>query len=95
MNRRYQLTGTREKASTPKKYGGKKPQNKLILEPETETDLQVSCTDLEGYYFDLVPRESDKFSRTMKELEQYIGATYSDRCQPTIMNETAATFPDP
>ena len=31
----------------------------------------------------------------MKELEWYLGATYSDSCQPAIMTETAATFPDP
>ena len=31
----------------------------------------------------------------MEELEQYLGATYSDSYQPDIMNETAATFPDP
>ena len=31
----------------------------------------------------------------MKELERYIGTTYSDSCQPAIMTETAANFPDP
>ena len=31
----------------------------------------------------------------MKEMEWYIGATYSDSCQPSIMTETVATFPDP
>ena len=31
----------------------------------------------------------------MKELEQYFGATYSDRCQTAIMTETADTFPNP
>ena len=31
----------------------------------------------------------------MKELEQYLGATYSASCQPAIMTETAATLPDP
>ena len=31
----------------------------------------------------------------MKELEQYPGATYSNICQPSIMTETASTFPDP
>ena len=31
----------------------------------------------------------------MKELEQYLGATYSDSCQISIMTETAATFPNP
>ena len=31
----------------------------------------------------------------MKELERYLGPTYSDSCKPAIMTETAATFPDP
>ena len=31
----------------------------------------------------------------MKDLDQYPGATYSDSCQPAIMAETAANFPDP
>ena len=56
--------------SKPKKYRGKKqPRNKSSLDPETETDFQGWCTDSEGYTFDLGPRASDKFARTMKELE--------------------------
>ena len=31
----------------------------------------------------------------MKELEQYIGATYSDSCQSDIITETAATLTYP
>ena len=31
----------------------------------------------------------------MKELKQYLGETYSDICQPSIITETAATFPNP
>ena len=81
-------------AYNPKKYRGKKPLNKPSPESETKTDFQGRCTDLEGYTFDLGPRASDKFDRTMKELEQYFGATYSENCQPAIMTETAATFPD-
>ena len=65
------------------------------MDPETETDFQGQCTDLEGYTFDLGQRESDKFAITIKELEQYLGTTYSDRCQPAIITETAANFPDP
>ena len=84
------------KVSKPKKYRGKKqPQNQSSLEPETETDFQGQCTDLEGYTFDLGPIESEKFARTMKELEQYLRTTYSDSCQTAIMTETAANFPEP
>ena len=81
--------------SNPKKHIGKKPQNKPGPEPETKTDFQGKCTELEGYTFDFGPRVSKKFARTMKELEGYIGETYSDSCQTAIMTETAATFPDP
>ena len=88
--------GNKGKVSNPKKYRGKKqPRNKSSLEPKTETDFQGRCTDLEGYTFDLGPRASDKFARTMKELERYLGTTDSDSCQPAIMTETAANFPDP
>ena len=31
----------------------------------------------------------------MKELERYLGTTYSDIYQPAIMTETAAKLPDP
>ena len=82
------------KSSNPNKYRGKEPRNKPSLDPKTETDFQGRCTGLEGYTFDLGPRSSDKFARTMKELERYLQKTYSDRCQPSIMTETEATFPD-
>ena len=82
-------------ASNPKKYRGKKLQNKPIPELETETDFQGLCTDLEGYTFDLGLRASEKFSRKMKELDPYLGATYSDIYQAAIITETAATIPDP
>ena len=87
--------GNKGQVSKHKKYIGKKPQNKPSLDPEIETDFQGRCTDLEGYTFGLGTRASDKFSRTMKELERYLGTTYSDSCQIDIMTETAATFPDP
>ena len=88
--------GNKGQVSKPNKYRGKKqPRNKSSLEPETETDFQGRCTDLEGYTFDLGRRASDKFATTMKELDQYLGTTYSDSCQPYIMTETAANFPDP
>ena len=37
----------------------------------------------------------DKFAGTTKELERYLGAAYSDSCQPDIMTKTPETFPDP
>ena len=78
--------GNKGQVYKPKKYRGKKqPKNKSSLEPKTETDFQGQYTDLEGYTFKLGPRASDKFGRTMKELERYLGTTYSDSCQPAIM----------
>ena len=87
--------GNKGQASKTNNYRGKKPWNKPSPEPKTETDFQGRCTDLEGYNFDLTTRASTKFSRTMKELEQYLGATYSDSCQPSTTTKTASTFPDP
>ena len=87
--------GNKGQASNPKKYRGKKPRNKPSPEPETETDFQGRCTDLEGYTFDLELRASDKFSRIIKELERYLGETYSDSFQPDITSENAATFSEP
>ena len=66
-------------ASKPKKYRVKKHQNKQIQEPEAETDFQSHYTDLEGYTLDLGARASEKNSRSMQELELYLGATYSYR----------------
>ena len=61
--------GNKGHVSKPKKNRGKKqPQNKSSLDPKTETDFQGRCTDLKCYTFDLGPRESDKFARTMKGL---------------------------
>ena len=88
--------GNKGQVSKPKKYrGNKQPRNKSSLEPKTETDIQGRCTDLEGCTFDLGPRASDKFARTMKELDRNLGTTYSDSCQPAIMTETVANFLDP
>ena len=94
---KFKIPNDRNKvqASKPNKYRGKKPWNKPSPEPETETNFQGWCTDLEGYTFDLGPRAYDKFYKTMKEMEQYLRATYSDFFQTAIMTETAATFPDP
>ena len=88
--------GIKGQSSKPNNYRGKKqPQNKPSLDPKTETEFQGRCTDLEGYTFDLGPRAFDKFFRTMKELEQYLGTTYSESCQTDIITETADNFPDP
>ena len=88
--------GNNGQVSITKKYRGKKqPRNKSSLEPESETDFQGQCTDLEGYNFELGTRLSDKFSIKMKEMERYLGITCSNSCQPAIMTETAANFTKP
>ena len=92
---KIQTDRNKVKSSKPKKYRVKKPLNKPSPEPETNTDFKVSCTDLEGYTFDLGPRASDKFAIKMNKLERYLGATYRYICQPSIMTETAAIFPNP
>ena len=35
-----------------------------------------------------------KFARMMKEMEQSLGATYRNICQPLIMTETPETLPN-
>ena len=87
--------GNKGQASKPKKYRGKKPKNKPSLEHETETDFHCRCSDLEGYTLYLGPKASEKFARTLKELERYLETTYSDICQTAIMTETAANLPYP
>ena len=83
-------------ASKPKSYRCKKTRTKTQYpELKVETDFKGRCSDLEGYIFDLGRIASDKFARTMKDLERYIGATYINSCQPSIMTNTPATFPDP
>ena len=49
-------------------------------ELEAETDFKGQFANLEGYIFDLGPRASDKFSRTMQDLDRYIGITSINRC---------------
>ena len=90
-----QTDGNTEQASKTKKYGCKNHQNKPSPEPEAETNFKGRCTDLEGCIFDLGRRASDKFPQTMKELDQYLGATYIYICRTAILTETPATFPDP
>ena len=78
------------------RYRGKKTRTKNQgPELEDETDFKGRYSDLEGYIFYLVPIISDKFTRIMKELERYLGATYSNRCHPAIMPKIPETFPDP
>ena len=81
-------------ASEPKMYRGKKkPSKTQCQEPEADTNFKGQCSDLGGYIFDLGPRVSDKFTRTIKELERYLGSMYRDSYQTVIMNETPATLP--
>ena len=64
-------------------------------ELEAKTDCKHRQSELEGCIFDIGPIASDKFARTMKDLEWYIEATYIYSCQPAIMTKTPETFPDP
>ena len=64
-------------------------------EPEAKTEFKGRCSNLEVYIFNLGPRASDKFARTMKELEIYLVETYINIWQPDIMTETPATSPNP
>ena len=65
-------------AYNPKKYRSKKHLKKPSPDPEVKTEFKVRYNDLEGCIFELLPRPSDKFSWTMKSLEQYLGEMYSE-----------------
>ena len=82
-------------AYNTKRYRGKKTRTK-IQGPELKADNYFKgwCSDLEGFIFNLGPIASDKFSRTMKELVKYLGATYIDSRKPAIMTKTLVNFPD-
>ena len=54
--------GNKLQSYKTKKYRGKKHQNNTSPDPETETDFQVRCTDLEGDTFDLGSRAFEKNS---------------------------------
>ena len=61
---------------TNKRYRGKKIWTKTQgPELESDTNFKGWCSDLEGYVFNIGPRASTKFSRTMKGMERYLGAT--------------------
>ena len=79
-----------------KRYQSKKTSTKTQgPELESETDCKGRYTNLGGYIFYLGPRYLEKFARKMKEMEWYIGETYSGSCKPYIMTKTLETFPNP
>ena len=79
-----------------KKYRGKNTWTKSQgPERKAKTDFKGWFIDLDGYILDPGRRASDKFSRTMKEMYSYNGATHINSCQPAIITETPDTFPDP
>ena len=90
------LTKNKGQAPKSKKYRGKKTQTKS-QGPVTKanTKFKGRCSELEDYIFNLGMRALSKFSGKMKEPEHYLGVTYSNSCQPAIMTNTLATFPDP
>ena len=57
-----------------KKYRGKKTWTKYqVPDPKYDTAFNVQCSGLEGYIFDLGPRSLEKFAKTMKDLERFLG----------------------
>ena len=79
-----------------KRYRCKKMRTKTQgPELKSDTDFKGLCSDLEGCVFDLGLRASDKFARTMKDMERYLRAIYSNSCYPVIIIETPETLPNP
>ena len=97
MNQRVKLTKSRDRRQyNPKRYIWKKTRTKTQgPDIEVGTDFKGQYSDLEGYISNIIPIDLDKFGRMMKELEQYLGATYINICQPDIMTKARATFTNP
>ena len=96
MSQRTRLKNTRD--NLPKQRGNEVRRLGPIpkcTELEAKTNFKGQCTNLEGYILDLGQRALEEFARTMKDLEQYLGSTYSNSCQPAIMAETPAASPGP
>ena len=92
------ITWLKKKGQAPKanRYRGKKIRTKTQgMEPEPKNKFKGRWSDPEGYILDLGTRSSYKFSRTMKEMELYLGTTYRNSCQPEIIIKTTETFSDP
>ena len=84
------------KSPNSNKYRGKKTRTKYQGPyPEDETNFKGWCSGLEGYLYDLGTRVPVKFSGMMKDLDRYLGETYTNSFQPVIINETPYTLPDP
>ena len=76
-------------------YRGKNTRDKSqVPDTKSNTNFKGRCSDLEDYIFGLGLRALGKFSRTMKEPEHCLGATYRNSCQPAIMTDTLGTLPD-
>ncbi len=60
----------------PGKAGSSSPgQNRGIIVPKTKFDGK--CEELKGHIFDCTDvRQSDQYSRTVKEIAEYVGRTY-------------------
>ena len=83
-------------SSKPKRYRGKKKRTKTQGPYiKADTDFKGWCSELEVYVFDIGLRALHKLSRTMNELEWYMGAMYINICQPETMTKTQATLTDP
>ena len=79
-------------ASKLKRNSDKKTQTKTQgPDFEADTNFKGWYSDIISYIFDIIQISLHKFVRTMKELEQYLGATYIDSCQQDIMNKTLET----
>ena len=94
VNESNKLTKNEVEASNTKRFRGKKTRTKTQgRELEAKTNLKGHYNDLEIYTFDLGPIASKTFSRTMKDLERYLGAAYSNSCQPSIVTKTPKPSP--
>ena len=64
-------------------------------DPEANSRFKGWFSDLKYYVLDLGTSALVKFSRTMKEMEWYLRATYRNSCRPTIVTNAPAAFAEP
>ena len=72
------LTVTRGNHPIPRSTEARKLKINQYRIPKPRLNSRSGALTWKAIYFDLGPIPSDKISGAMKELEQYLGATYSE-----------------
>ena len=88
------MTGTRDKLPSPISTQLRYLKINRAQSPKLILTSRSGALPLKDTLLTLDQEHLTLFFSKMKELEQYLRTIYSDRCQPDIMTETVATFPN-